>query len=127
VCFPNPTKAGPFKRSGFFVPPHNYIDILLYLGVWLGILGGPRLYRRLKARPITWGRADGTGFQPSICARGRFLGHCPRLGWCGPLGLYDSTVKQFTWIFGALTCGRPDKPENKPFHTEWSDVVEDET
>ena len=50
MCFPNPTKAGPFKRSGFFVPPHNYIDILLYLGVWLGILGGPRLYRRLKER-----------------------------------------------------------------------------
>ena len=50
MCFPNPTKAGPFKRSGIFVPPHNHIDILLYLGVWLGILGGPRRYRRLKER-----------------------------------------------------------------------------
>ncbi|MES2465945.1 MAG: hypothetical protein V4675_01480 [Verrucomicrobiota bacterium] len=35
--------------SFFFAVPH-WIVVLLYLGVWLGILGWPRLYRRLKER-----------------------------------------------------------------------------
>ncbi len=33
----------------FLLLPHWFL-VLLYLAVWLGILGGPRLYRRLKER-----------------------------------------------------------------------------
>ncbi len=31
------------------IVPHWFL-VLLYLGVWMGILGGPRLYRYLKER-----------------------------------------------------------------------------
>ncbi len=36
--------------SGYYFRVPYWLLVLLYLSVWLGILGGPRLYRRLKER-----------------------------------------------------------------------------